>query len=89
MVRIIVYIVFRVRMRSHYQNNSEWGQMDIFPKPERTLGQWLLTWVRSNPRGSLSQSQGFGRGQEFSTIPFFEIHVLLLLFFEHSDFVCN
>ena len=25
----------------------------------------------------------------FSTIPFFEIHVLLVLFFEHSDFVCN
>ena len=24
----------------------------------------------------------------FSTIPFFEIHVLLVLFFEHSDFVC-
>ena len=24
-----------------------------------------------------------------STIPFFEIHVLLVLFFEHSDFVCN
>ena len=25
----------------------------------------------------------------FSTIPFFKIHVLLVLFFEHSDFVCN
>ena len=29
-----------------------------------TLSQWFLTWVRWNPRDSLSQSQGFGRGQE-------------------------
>ena len=27
------------------------------------LYQWFFTWVRPNPRGSLSQSQGFG--QEF------------------------
>ena len=25
----------------------------------------------------------------FSTLPFLEIHVLLVLFFEHSDFVSN
>ena len=24
------------------------------------LDQWFLTWVRSNPRGSVSQFQGFG-----------------------------
>lgn len=29
-----------------------------------TLAQWFLTWVRSNPRGSVSQSQGFGGGQD-------------------------
>ncbi|KAF2353302.1 hypothetical protein FHG87_015941 [Trinorchestia longiramus] len=28
------------------------------------LKQWFLTWVRSNPRGSVSQSQGFGGDQE-------------------------
>ncbi|KAF2352180.1 hypothetical protein FHG87_017065 [Trinorchestia longiramus] len=28
------------------------------------LDQWFLTWVRSNPRGSVSQSQGFGGDQE-------------------------
>ena len=28
------------------------------------LEQWFLTWVRSNPRGSVSQSQGFGGGQD-------------------------
>ena len=30
-----------------------------------SLNQWFLTWVRSNTRGSLSQSQEFDRGQEF------------------------
>ncbi|KAF2347932.1 hypothetical protein FHG87_021314 [Trinorchestia longiramus] len=29
-----------------------------------TLDQWFLTWVRSNPRGSVSQSPGFGGGQD-------------------------
>ncbi|KAF2355415.1 hypothetical protein FHG87_013828 [Trinorchestia longiramus] len=29
-----------------------------------SLHQWFLTWVRSNPRGSVSQSQGFGGDQE-------------------------
>ena len=52
------------------------------------LYQWFFTWVRSNTRGSLSQSQGFAT-RLFSTIPFFKIHVLLVLFFEHSDFVCK
>ncbi|KAF2353770.1 hypothetical protein FHG87_015471 [Trinorchestia longiramus] len=28
------------------------------------LNQWFLTWVRSNPRGSVSQRQGFGGGQD-------------------------
>lgn len=32
------------------------------------LGQWFLTWVRSNPRGSVSQSQGFGGGQDTHTV---------------------
>jgi hypothetical protein len=26
--------------------------------------QWFLTGVRSNPRGSVRQSQGFGRGKQ-------------------------
>ena len=26
------------------------------------LSQWFLNWVRSNPRGSVSQNQGFGGG---------------------------
>ena len=25
-----------------------------------SIEQWFLTWVRSNPRGSVSQFQGFG-----------------------------
>src|SRR4029434_400384 len=32
------------------------------------LWQWFLTWVRLNPRGSLSHSQGFGRGQDTHSI---------------------
>lgn len=28
------------------------------------LKQWLLTWVGWNPRGSVSQSQGLGGGQD-------------------------
>ena len=31
-----------------------------FSKLLKLLGQWFLTWVRSNPRGSVSQFQGFG-----------------------------
>ena len=66
------------------------------------LIQWFLTWVQSNPRGSLSQSQGFDRGQEIDNyfqhwfavniylLMFLcEIHVLLVFFFEQSDFVYN
>ncbi|KAM6951116.1 zinc finger protein 385C-like [Aplochiton taeniatus] len=34
------------------------------PDSLMTAVQWFLTWVRSNPRGSVSQSQGFGGGQD-------------------------
>ena len=37
------------------------------------LKQWFLTWVRSNPRGSLSHSQGFGRGQDTQSIARFTL----------------
>src|SRR4029434_3452161 len=33
----------------------------------------FLTWVRSNPRGSLSHSQGFGRGQDTHSIARFTL----------------
>ena len=33
---------------------------DIVGCNAQPLDQWFLTWVRSNPRGSVSQFQGFG-----------------------------
>ena len=36
--------------------------IDIETDENITIKQWFLTWVRSNPRGSVSQSQGFGGG---------------------------
>ena len=49
------------------------------------LCQWFLTWVRSNLGGSAEV-------KNYKTIfnnTIFDIHVLLVLFFEHIDFVCN
>src|SRR4029434_3371275 len=40
---------------------------------EKGITQWFLTWVRSNPRGSLSHSQGFGRGQDTHSIARFTL----------------
>ena len=42
-------------------------------KRKNHLEQWFLTWVRSNPRGSLSHSQGFGRGQDTHSIARFTL----------------
>ena len=39
----------------------------------------VLNLVRSNPRGSLSQSQGFGRGQEFQDY-FQQYHFMKFMF---------
>ena len=38
------------------------------PLRKSCLTQGFLTWVRSNPRGSGSQSQGFGGGQDTHSI---------------------
>src|SRR4029434_8063280 len=40
---------------------------------KNVLEQWFLTWVRLNPRGSLSHSQGFGRGRETHSIARFTL----------------
>ena len=52
----------------------------INKRVQNVLDQWFLTWVRSNPRGSLSQSQGFGRGQEFKDY-FPQYHFLKFILF--------
>ena len=56
---------------------------------------WFLTGL-DEPQGFVESVSGVRQRSRilrlFSTIPFYEIHVLLVLlvlFFEHSDFVCN
>ena len=55
-----------------------------------SLDQWFLTWVRSNPRGSLSHSQGFGRGQDTHSIARITLAILgrfyIYLYFEEIIF---
>ena len=59
------YIIVLAKVTHYYVTSTpQWrGYSDV--RASYTINQWFLTWVRSNPRGSLSQSQAFGRGQEF------------------------
>ena len=60
----------------HFTDTKDiWMVIEGFynPRDGSTLDQWFLTWVRSNPRGSLSHSQGFGRGQDTHSIARFTL----------------
>ena len=52
---------------------------------KQLLGQWFLTWVRSNHRVSAEVNNY----KAIFNNTIFDIHVWLVLFNEHGDFVCN
>ena len=52
------------RYKQKKQSVKETKKEDSTSKMPLNFKQWFLTWVRSNPRGSVSQSQGSGGGQD-------------------------
>ena len=51
----------RVIQWPSFRNARSQGQCPSLPHlPQVLVDKWFFTWVQSNPRGSVSQFQGFG-----------------------------
>lgn len=74
---IVVNIRFlKIMSKLFYGNLLNWPLMNSLYGNE-SLDQWFLTWVGSNPRGSVRTFHGFDRGQDshklFSNVSDFQL----------------